>query len=124
MVTIGQALGAWNLGQSIGEMMVDFKKDRCEEKITELEGLIARLEEHEKRLSDLKAQIPSFWKDDKANTVISALNRTMSDVNKKMVTAKDLVATYKTAMNSMETSDSAAANLLEDALGLLESVLD
>lgn len=124
MVTLEQVAGAWNFGQSIGEMMVDFKKDRCEEKIAELEALIARLEDHEKTLTNLKARIPSFWKDDKANTVITALNKTMSDVNKKMLTAKDLVATYKTAMQSMETSENTASNLLEDALGLLESVLN
>lgn len=123
-ITVGTAVAAWNVGTEIGEMLVDFKQDRCEEKIAELETLITRLDNHYKNLEGLKIRIPSFWEDDKATTVISALNRTMTDVNKKMLVCKDLVATYKSAMQAMGTSESAAKNLFDDALGLLESVLE
>lgn len=123
-ITVGNVVAAWNFGTGVGEMMVDFKQDRCEQKIAELEALIARLDNHYKNLESLKNRIPGFWEDDKATTVISALNRTMTDVHKKMLVCKDLVATYKSAMEAMGTSESTAKNLIDDALGLLESVLE
>lgn len=123
-ISVKTVVATYNVAQEVAELMVDFKRERCEQKIAELEALIARLDNHKKNLESLKNRIPTFWEDEKANTVIAALTRTMNDVDKKMLVSKDLVETYKIAMNAMETSESSATNLLEDALGLLESVLE
>ena len=106
----------------IAAMAVNFKKEKCEEKIAELEGLVARLENHQTKLVSLKNRIPAFWEDDRANAVKAALDRTMEDVNKKMITAKDLIITYKAAVEGFEKAEEYATGLIQDALGLLNSL--
>ena len=122
-ISLGTAIAAYQFGHTLGEaMVVNFNREVCEMKISELEGLIGRLAIHQSKLENLKNRIPAFWEDDRAEKVIAALNRTMADVSKKMITAKDLVATYKSAMQSMESSESKATELLEDAWALLEAL--
>ena len=106
----------------IGAMAVNFQKGKCEEKIAELEGLVARLENHQTKLVSLKNRIPAFWEDDRANAVKAALDRTMEDVNDKMITAKDLIITYKAAVEGFEKAEEYATGLIQDALGILESL--
>ena len=122
-ITVGGVIKAVNtvstVVQTAKELKADFDRAVCEDKIRELEGLIGRLESHQTNLVNLKNRIPAFWEDERATKVVAALNRTMADVNKKMNTAKELVATYKNAMQAMEKSESAVSEFLEDALALL-----
>ena len=122
IITGAALIGSAVTASKIGAMMVNFKKDRCEKKIAELEGLIARLENHQTKLENLKNRIPAFWEDDRATAVKKALDRTMGDVSKKMTTAKELVVTYKAAMEGFEKAEEYATGLVEDALGILESL--
>ena len=46
----------------------------------------------------------------------------MEDVNDKMITAKDLIITYKAAVEGFEKAEEYATGLIQDALGILESL--
>lgn len=115
--------GAINVGGSLGKLgtgfVFNYTKDVYENKISELETSIARLNEHLDTLRDLKSQIPQFWEDDNARETAQALDKTIRKVEQQMSTAESLMQTLRTAVNSLDSSKEELHKSIEDALGLL-----
>lgn len=116
-VAVGAALGTAASGY-----LFNYSKSEYETKISELEALISRLNEHLTTLRNLRSQVPQFWDDENAQETSRALDTTISKVEREMSTAESLARTFRTAVESLDSSKDVVKNLVSDAMGILSGV--
>lgn len=115
-IAIGATLGLAGQG-----FLFNYTKDQYEVKVSELEGLLARLKEHLSRLQELRSQLPQFWEDDTAQKTGEALDKTIKQVIDAMNLSENLLSTYKTVIESLGGSKETLSELITDALGVLSA---
>lgn len=116
IIAAGAALGVAGQG-----LIFNYTKNEYEVKVSELEELIARLNQHLERLQELRSQIPQFWDDGNARETGVVLDKTIKKVLDAMTTSENLSRTYKTVIESLGGSKETLAELIGDATGILDS---
>ncbi|MBE6942012.1 MAG: hypothetical protein E7455_07020 [Ruminococcaceae bacterium] len=123
MSLIVAAAGAVVGGMVIKDYVFNYTKDEYESKISELTNLVARLNNHLTELENLKSEIPSFWDDDKAKKAFDAITLTIQRTKDNMQIAQRTLDQYKQIVADLDNSQGTLGDLLEGAVGLLQSIV-
>ncbi len=116
---VAAAVGAAGVGFTFNYVKQDYQIA-----ISNLERLVGELEGHLQTLKTLRDNVPNFWDDEEGKKTYEALVRTISAVQLKMDHAKGLLRVYKEAVDSFDISKSTVSGLLEDAVGVLGSLVE
>lgn len=116
VVSAGAVLGGTGQG-----FLFNYTRNEYEIKVAELEELIARLNQHLDRLQELRSQIPQFWDDENARETGVVLDKTIKRVLDAMNLSENLSRTYKSTIEALGGSKETLAELIGDAMGILDS---
>ena len=115
------AVGA-GLGTAVSNYLFNYTKNEYEQKIGELDRLIAQLNTHLETLISLREEMPSFWEDEQAKETSAALDLTIQKVRDNMKTAQSLSNTFKKTVSSLDGSKSVLHGFIQDAVGALSTI--
>ena len=124
MSIMGAVAAGGIIGKAVSGYMFNYTKSVYEAKISELEGLISRLNEHLTTMENLRSQLPHFWDDENAQKTCKALDDTITRTKQEMATAESLTRIYRATVDSLDRSKDKVKNLVDDALGLLRGLSD
>lgn len=119
MGIIAAAVGAGKQGSNF---IFNYSKKQYLDKITELEGLIARLNEHLSELENLRAEISSFWNDSGSSAVLSNLDQTILTTKHRTSYAQSLMETFQKTVDEMDQSQDGLNAALDAAKTILSSL--
>lgn len=105
-------------GAAASGLMFNYTKNEYEQKITELEGLIAALEDHLVEMRALKEQIPQFWDDENAREVSWDSVAKIGETERNMETGKTYLRTLRTVVSELDGSKGLMADTIEDLKAL------
>lgn len=99
-----------------GSIVINYSKAQYTEKITELEGYYAMLQEHLNRMEELKTQMFDFWDDEDARTAAKALQEQIIKVKNQMEYTALTLTNFRTTVAEMDSTKSLVGSDLEKAI--------
>lgn len=118
-IIVAGAAAAATAGAAI---VLKYSKQEYQNKITELEGYYAQLENHLARLEALKTQMFEFWDDEKARRAGIALQEIILKVRNQLNYTNMTLSTFNNCVGDMDQTMTLVGSDLEQAISAVTSL--